>query len=277
MKKNIAVTLFVVLLLAVNVLAYFAFIRHNGNEKDKYLVLYGNVDIREVNLGFRVYGKVKELFFDEGDRVKLGDKLATLDDVPYVEEVSQARANVESLESTYQDYLAKLEKREGLSKESISKEDFDDAVYNAKISAKRLEEAKAALASALTRLEDTQLNCPSSGTILSRIKEPGSVLNVGEPVFTVSLDSPVWIRAYVNEPDLGKVYPGMTAEIYTDTKGNPTYFGHVGFISPVAEFTPKNVETTDLRTDLVYRLRIILEEPDEGIRQGMPVTVKLKL
>lgn len=277
MKKNIAIALFVVLLLAVNVLAYFAFIKNGNNNKNKYLVLYGNVDIREVNMGFRVYGKVKELFFDEGDRVKPGDKLATLDDVPYSEEVMQAKANVESQEASLQDYSAKLEKRESLTKEAISKEDLDDAIYNKKISSKRLEEAKAALASSLTRLEDTQMICVSNGTILSRIREPGSVVNVGEPVFTISLDSPVWVRAYVNEPDLGKVYPGMLAEIFTDTKGNPSYLGHIGFISPVAEFTPKNVETTELRTDLVYRLRIILDEPDEGIRQGMPVTVKLKL
>ena len=67
----------------------------------------------------------------------------------------------------------------------------------------------------------------------------------------------------------------MKAEIHTDTKDNPVYKGHIGFISPIAEFTPKNVETPDLRTNLVYQVRIYIDNPDKGLRQGIPVTVKL--
>jgi HlyD family secretion protein len=103
------------------------------------------------------------------------------------------------------------------------------------------------------------------------------VVNFGDPVYTLSILSPVWVRAYVSEPELGLIYPGMAAEVYTDTHGGPVYTGHIGFISPVAEFTPKTVETTKLRTDLVYRLRVYADNPDQGLRQGMPVTVKLKL
>jgi HlyD family secretion protein len=69
----------------------------------------------------------------------------------------------------------------------------------------------------------------------------------------------------------------MPAEIYTDTPGGKIYIGYVGFISPVSEFTPKTVETTQLRTDLVYRIRVYAENPDLGLRQGMPVTLKLAL
>jgi HlyD family secretion protein len=94
-------------------------------------------------------------------------------------------------------------------------------------------------------------------------------------VATLSLNDPVWIRAYVPEPDLGKIWPGMPAEIFTDTRPEHPYKGQVGFISPEAEFTPKNVETPRLRTDLVFRLRVVADNPDEGLRQGMPVTVKL--
>ena len=87
----------------------------------------------------------------------------------------------------------------------------------------------------------------------------------------------MWIRAFVSEEGLGLIYPGMPAEIYTDSRKDYAYQGHIGFISPVAEFTPKTVETTQLRTDLVYRLRIIVDNPDWGLRQGMPVTIKLSL
>ena len=88
-------------------------------------------------------------------------------------------------------------------------------------------------------------------------------------------NDPVWVRAYVPEPDLGKIWPGMPAEILTDSRPDRPYQGHVGFISPEAEFTPKNVETPRLRTDLVFRLHVVADNPDEGLRQGMPVTVKL--
>ena len=94
-------------------------------------------------------------------------------------------------------------------------------------------------------------------------------------VYTVSLTGDVWVRAYVAEPDLGRIHPGMIVEVTTDTAPNKPYKGRIGFISPVAEFTPKSVETPDLRTDLVYRLRVIIDQPDTGLRQGMPVTIRL--
>ena len=93
----------------------------------------------------------------------------------------------------------------------------------------------------------------------------------------LSLNKPVVVRAYISEPDLGRIHPGMTLEVASDTLPNRAYRGTVGFISPVAEFTPKSVETPDLRTDLVYRLRIIVENADLGLRQAMPVTVHVPL
>ena len=94
---------------------------------------------------------------------------------------------------------------------------------------------------------------------------------MGQPVYTLAVDNPVWVRTYVAEPDLGRIYPGQQATVSTDT--GDSYQGQIGFISPQAEFTPKNVETTQLRTDLVYRLRVIVDNPDQGLRQGMPVSI----
>jgi HlyD family secretion protein len=139
-----------------------------------------------------------------------------------------------------------------------------------------LQVAEARLAAALTRLSDTRLTAPSSGVLISRIREPGAIVAAGEPVYTLALTAPVWVRAYVAEPDLGRVHPGMGAQVITDSAPDRPYAGQVGFISPVAEFTPKTVETADLRTDLVYRLRVVVQEPDDGLRQGMPVTVILE-
>ena len=97
----------------------------------------------------------------------------------------------------------------------------------------------------------------------------------GQTVAVMSLSRPVWVRAYIPEPDLGRVRSGMKAEVVTDSQPDRPYHAQVGFISPEAEFTPKNIQTPHLRTDLVFRLRIVVTNPDEGLRQGMPVTIHL--
>jgi HlyD family secretion protein len=111
--------------------------------------------------------------------------------------------------------------------------------------------------------------------VLSRVREPGAIVAPGETAYTLSLDRPVWVRAYVQEPELGLIRPGQDVQVLTDTRPERPYHGQIGFISPVAEFTPKSVETPELRTDLVYRLRVVIEDADPGLRQGMPVTVRI--
>ena len=97
----------------------------------------------------------------------------------------------------------------------------------------------------------------------------------GATVYTLSLQKPVWVRAYVAEPQLGLIHPGAAVQLFTDTRPGQPYDGQVGFISPVAEFTPKSVETPELRADLVYRFRVIVTNADAALRQGMPVTLRL--
>jgi HlyD family secretion protein len=139
----------------------------------------------------------------------------------------------------------------------------------------QLAEQSASVIQSQRRLADSDLIAPNDGVILTRAREKGAIVQAGDTVFTLTLASPVWVRTYVNERDLGRIQPDMPATVTTDTAPDQHYDGRVGFISPTAEFTPKNVETRELRTDLVYRLRIIVDNPDGGLRQGMPVTVSL--
>ena len=125
------------------------------------------------------------------------------------------------------------------------------------------------------RLNDISLNAPASGIIESRIMEPGEVAAPGQTVFSLALMEPKWVRAYLAEPDLGLVAPGMEAMVYSDSFPE-AFKGKVGFISSAAEFTPKFVQTTELRTQLVYEIRIWLADPDNRLRLGMPVTVVVK-
>ncbi|MGE4263189.1 MAG: secretion protein HlyD [Desulfovibrio sp.] len=298
----------------------------NGADKGQGLKLYGNVDIREVELSFRVPGRLAEVRVDEGDPVKAGDVLAVLDAQRYrdvlakavgdrdvaaanmakfhagsrLEEVAQARATVAQYEAQVENAVRVARRREELLKSgAISAQERDDAVASrdallAQLQSARkglqlqasgfraeevlgaeaaLRSAEASVAAAMTDLADTEIVAPSDGTVLSRVREPGAMAPAGATVLVVSLNKPVWVRAYVPEPSLGKVHLGMAVKVHTDSRPGKPYSGTVGFISPVAEFTPKNVETEALRTDLVYRLRIVVDDPDQGIRQGMPVTI----
>ncbi|MBA3815670.1 MAG: efflux RND transporter periplasmic adaptor subunit [Parachlamydiaceae bacterium] len=250
---------------------------HSPQHRDSIL-LFGNVDVRQVQMGFRVEGRVETMLFEEGDFVAEGVKMAELDKQPYANQVLQAQANADSISHSLHNAEKLLQRRSELIGDgSISQEDYDNALSSREIYAANFKAAEAAKGIADTNFKDTIIFAPSAGTILTRIREPGSVVKPADPIYTLSILAPVWVRAFIAEPDLGLIYPGMPAEVYSDSAGGKVYKGHVGFISPVAEFTPKTVETTQLRTTLVYRLRIIADNPDRGLRQGMPVTVKLLL
>lgn len=136
---------------------------------------------------------------------------------------------------------------------------------------------RAALALAQRNLVDSRLLAPDAGVVQDRILEVGDMTSPQSPVFTLALRNPIWVRAYLPEPQLGKVREGMRAEIYSDSFPGRTFRGWVGFISPTAEFSPKTVQTTELRTQLVYRLRVYACNPEHHLRLGMPVTVKIPL
>jgi HlyD family secretion protein len=91
----------------------------------------------------------------------------------------------------------------------------------------------------------------------------------------LAIIDPKWVRAYVSEVDLGKIHPGMKASIVVDSFPDRRFDGWIGFISPVAEFTPKIVQTDELRTTLVYEVRVFVKDPSDDLRLGMPATVLL--
>jgi HlyD family secretion protein len=250
--------------------------RNKANEN--VLILYGNVDVRQVDISFRVAGQVSELFFEEGDVVKKGSLMALLDSSPYNHQAQQALANLKTLKANLANAEILLKRRQELIADGgVSKEDLNNAQSTYDQLLEELNASESALNVSLDNLAFIKAYAPTDGVILTRIREPGTVVRESDPVYTLSIASPVWIRAFIDEVHLGQVEYGMIAEITTDTPNGHSYVGKVGFISPLAEFTPKAVETTQLRTDLVYRLRIYVDKPDAGLRQGMPVTVRLDL
>lgn len=276
MKKTILSSVIIIAVAAI-IIAIIAFVFQEKKEPDE-ITLYGNVDVRQVDIGFRVSGQVTQLLFEEGDKVEEGTLMCTIDTTPYDSLLQEAISAAEAIKVNLDNAEVLLRRRlELIGIGAVSQEDLDNSRTNRDQLLANLTEAEAAVEVAKDNLSYTEAYAPTDGIILTRIREPGTVVNPADPVFTLSVSSPVWVRAFVDEPDLGRVYYGMTAEVFTDIKHGRSYTGSIGFISPVAEFTPKTVESTQLRTDLVYRLRIYVDNPDHGLVQGMPVTVKLKI
>lgn len=275
MRKTILAALIIISLTVVAiVLIDYAY---KDRKDEGVITLFGNVDVRQVDIGFRVPGQVMKLQYEEGDQVQAGELMCSLDPTPYDSELEEAIASAQSIKANLENAeILLLRRQELIGVGAVSQEDLDNARANRDQLAASFIRAEAAIIVAKDHLAYTQAFAPTDGVILTRIREPGTVVNPGNPVYTLSVSSPVWIRAFVDEPYLGEVYYGMEAEVFTDIKGGRSYQGKIGFISPVAEFTPKTVQTAQLRTDLVYRLRVYVDNPDHHLVQGMPVTVKLK-
>lgn len=273
MKKRVAIVFALLILCAGGYLYYQEENRKRVVESGD-IVIYGNIDIRDVTLGFRVAGRIDRVSCEEGDRVARGDVIAVLDKGPFKDEVELYTAQLEVAEVSLRKVEQPFQRRAKLTRMgAVSVEERDDAEAARDEALAQVKSARARLQLARTSLADTEIVAPNDGVIMTRVREPGAVVAAGEPVYSLALDSPVWVRTYIDEPRLGFLHPGQTASVTTDS--GHEYSGQIGFISPQAEFTPKNVETAQLRTDLVYRLRVIIDKPDRHLRQGMPVTVRI--
>lgn len=135
--------------------------------------------------------------------------------------------------------------------------------------------AEASLALLRHQIDQGQLKAPVDAVVRSRLREPGDMVTSSSAIFALALTEPKWTRVYASEPDLGRIRPGMAVQVFTDSNPNRPIAGTVGYISSVAEFTPKSVQTEELRTSLVYEVRIIVKDEADTLRLGQPVTVRL--
>ena len=296
-----------------------------GANTDGELRLYGNVEIREVQLGFRVGGRIADLLVDEGDRVTPGQVLARIDTRPLEarlasanarleaagaavardangnrpQQIVQAEANLANAEAALVESRRLHDRRKALlARGFISRAAYQTSEAGLASAAAQVESARAALSLARegvraedrtatrasreavaaerqaveTDMADASLVASEAGQVLTRAREKGAIVQPGETVLTLALTQPVRVRAYIAEPDLPQIKPGMAVRVSVDGS-EKTWPAKIGFISPTAEFTPKTVQTEELRADLVYRLRLIVDDPKGELRQGQPVTV----
>jgi HlyD family secretion protein len=322
----------IISILVVGGIAASLWFWHDRNQKASThrLVLFGNVDIRQVQLSFNDSERITALLVQEGDRVEPGQLLATLDARRFAasaaeyeakvaaqrqlvarleagnrpQEIRKAKADMEAAEADMKNAQLSYNRVSDLVVKSVdTQQRADDARAALEVTRARLAAAKetydlmvigpreediaaakatlqaneAELVLAQQDLTNAKLYAPTNGVIQDRILEPGDMATPQKPVFTLALNDPVWVRAYVPETDLGRIRLGMKATVTTDSFPGKHYAGWVGFISPTAEFTPKTVETAEVRTKLVYQVRVFVRNPQDELRLGMPTVVTIAL
>lgn len=305
----------------------------NSDKSQNRLVLYGNVDLRQVDLAFNNNERIAEVLVQEGAMITRGQVLARLDTSRLKPQMATAKALVDAQQAIVEKLhhgSRPQEIEQAQANVASAKADQVNAEQQWRrltalttlttgraISEQDLESAKAALDSAQARLAvaeksldlsrigprkeevaqgeaqlranesqlellsrqlaDAELVAPSDAVVRSRLLEPGEMASPQRPVLNLALLDPKWVRAYISEPDLGKIHSGMRASISTDSFPRQSLSGWVGFISSVAEFTPKTVQTQELRSSLVYEIRVFVQDPQNEMRLGMPATVLLEL
>jgi HlyD family secretion protein len=326
-QRKILFVLLVSVALGVAGAAGWYFTNHRAVSNDA-LTLYGNVDIRQVQLAFNASERIATMRASEGEPVKKGQLLATLDTARLAsnvelqqaqlasqqqvvarleagsrpEEIGKAQADAEAARIAADNASQNYQRQKDLvAKHFVAQQQADDALAAADAAQARyrsiqetlklvqqgprkediaaagamLKATQAALDVARKALADASLYSPDNGVIQERILEPGDMATPQRPVYTLALTDPLWVRAYVQGPDLGKLKPGMRAEVSTDSFPGKRYRAWLGYISPSAEFTPKSVQTTEVRSSLVYQVRVFVCNPQGELRLGMPATVTI--
>ena len=298
-------------------------------EPDSTITLYGNVDLRQVDLAFIQSERVENVLVEEGDVVKKGQKVAAQEKIrlqqaadqakeqteaarqrylkavngPRKEDIAKAKANVQAAEASLENARLKNKRFSSLAlTQSVSQQEADNALAAEQVAAANLDvaqkeldllqagtriediadaeaEYKSSVALASIReqsLKDADLYAPCDSVVRNRLLNQGDIATPQKPILNLSILDVKWVRAYLNETQLGLVKTGDKANVFIDSFPDTPLPGTVGFISSVAEFTPKNVETPDLRTALVYEIRIIVPDPENRLRLGCPATVKLQ-
>lgn len=317
---------------AAALLAALAFGAHGckraSDARPGELVLSGNIEVTDAQLGFKVPGRVAQRHVSEGQRVTAGQAIAQLDDSEQKQELALRRAELAAVQAALAELEAgsrpqeiaaaeaalhsfeaererarlefarqqELRKRDAVANREVESAQALVKVAEARVTEAgerlklvregpraetiqqaraRLAQARAAVELAEVRLANTRLASPLAGIVISHNVEPGEFVAAGTPIVTVADTARVWVRAYVNQTDLGRLKHGQKVAVRTDTFPGKNYEGTIGFIASEAEFTPKTVQTPKERVKLVFRIKVDVANPNDELKSGMPADVSI--
>jgi HlyD family secretion protein len=275
----------------------------------------GVIEGTDITIAAEVAGKIREVRVTEGSRVSPGDTLLLIDDTEIQLQLRQAEANLASFESAYRLALEGSRKEDVLQAEAayrtaeadfarmkeliaaqtVTQKQYDEAyaryvaaeqLYRKLKSGLRPEEINGArvrrdVAAAQRdllkkKLRDCALLAPSAGTVTLRGVEPGEFVAVGTSVLRLTFLDRVKLTIYMNESDVGRISLGQEATVTIDAFAEKKKFaGRVVYVSPTAEFTPKNVQTREERSKLVFAVKIEAENPEGYLKPGLPADARI--
>lgn len=301
-----------------------------GGGKGNKIKASGNIEATNVTVSAKVTGQVMKLLFQEGERVKQGDTLMTIDHDLLAFQLQQAEAGAEAakaqlsllIEGARKEDIEQgkdavtqakanfvlvsenMERNKRLFKaKSITRQQYDDVSAKYDIAKAQLNSARENLKKLMNfarpdqikqaranykrqvaavdllkkNISDSYVTAPISGFVVKKFVEAGESVAPLSSLVMLSDLSYVDLVIYVSEKNLGKVKLGQEATVSVDSYKNKTYKGKVIYISPTAEFTPKNIQTQDERTKLVYAVKIHIHNPDFDLKDGMPADAVITL
>ncbi|MDR2074760.1 MAG: efflux RND transporter periplasmic adaptor subunit [Holosporales bacterium] len=242
------------------------------------IVLNGNVEIQDVKVSSRIQGRIKEVLVEEGDKVNKDQTLAILDTDILDAQVQLALAELTEASINFGNCTKDFNRNKELyKKHSISEKIYDDIKGKYEVAQAKKEGAMAKYNLAIISKKDAVIKSPIQGTVITRNIENGEMINVSSPAFSIMPDTQKRIKIYANAEILQHIKLGDKVIIESDSTKSKSFNGHIAFISSESEFTPKNIETEELRTSLVYRIRVIVDdiEREKELKHGMSVSVHL--
>jgi HlyD family secretion protein len=248
------------------------------DNRDNGMLASGTVEATEAQLGFQAAGRIESIGVQEGDKVKQGQALAQLDTRETEARLAQARAQIAATELRLHDAQRDLGRsRELLAGGAIGQEAYDKAQLAFKVAQSDNAQARANAQAIEAMLANMIIHAGFDGVVTVRHREPGEIVAPGVPVLTVMNPDDRWVRIYIPEYRIGAVHRGQKADIQTDTWRDKRYGGEVTYIASEAEFTPKNVQTTEERVKLVYAVKVrVADDPGFELKPGMPADVSLE-
>lgn len=320
----------IVLILLIIVLSIIYKSKINKTTITNSVVASGTIEANEVDLSFKIPGRVKEINVEEGDKIKKGDIVAKIDSGELEARFQQAEASLNQAKSAYEETKSlvrpqelkiaeanhnaayanlenikkNLERVKNLYKENLtSHQNLEDAETAYKVAEAQYQTAKenlslakegarenfierareqvkkasAELKYAKVSLDNAVIRSPIEGYIVSKNVEVGEVINPATPVITIANLNKLFMKVYISEKDLGFIKIGQKAIVKVDTYPDRIYEGTITYISPEAEFTPKNIQTKEDRSRLVFKTKIELENPALELKPGMPADVEILL
>jgi HlyD family secretion protein len=276
-KPPVRIRILIVGLVVATGLAVY-FVPRLLDNRDNGMLASGTVEATEAQLGFQAAGRIESIGVQEGDKVKQGQVLAQLDTRETEARLAQARAQIAATELRLHDAQRDLGRsRELLAGGAIGQEAYDKAQLAFKVAQSDNAQARANAQAIEAMLANMIIHAGFDGVVTVRHREPGEIVAPGVPVLTVMNPDDRWVRIYIPEYRIGAVHRGQKAAIQTDTYRDKRYGGEVTYIASEAEFTPKNVQTTEERVKLVYAVKVrVTDDPGFELKPGMPADVTLE-